>query len=134
MPIYAPTLSTRGWSKTPETIIDTIFTHYISNNPSQSYTYRGEVFSLQSAIQQGSDNIANIANNIQVDLNKLFSRYFPLGAVIECTYNQIEIGGSLMNINISGYVVTEAGELNVMRALENIDSHFIDISNIKIVK
>lgn len=134
MSICAPTLSTRGWAKTNEAIIDTILTHYISNNPSQSYTYVNQIYSLQAAIKNGGGIMSRIADNVKHDLSTVFNRYFPNGADIDCTYNIIGGNDSQINLNISGTITTSTNDtISIVKSLENINSKFFDIAQIKIV-
>lgn len=129
--IALPTLSTRGWAKTPETIIDNVMTYYVSNNPSQSFTYRGEVFSLQSAIKDGGGSMDAIAENVRHGLGTMLKRYFPKGINIDVV--PVPINGfddSKINLEISGYVITDDGKLNIIRALHNINSHYINVADV----
>lgn len=134
MTIYAPTMSTRGWAKTPEAIIDTVFTHYVSNNPSQSYTYDGNIYSLQSAIKYGGGIMERVVDEITEGLTTMLKRYFPNGVEIDCSYNYIKNDESKVNINISGTITTSSGkQLNIVKAFQNVNSNFYKVSDISLV-
>lgn len=124
-----PTMSTRGWAKTPETIIDNIFTYYQASNPSQSFTYLNAVHSIQYAIKEAAGRPDTLARLIQEDLTEVLSRYFPEGAFVDTGYNYIDDNDSQINIDISGHVMYNGEKYNLVKSIGTINSHFRDVSS-----
>lgn len=115
MEIVVGTLSTRGWSKTPEEKISDLMNNYTESGYSQSVIYRGKIRSLAYAEQSLSQDPDALASKITDDLMSLYGAVFPEGCEVDVTWNWEEGSDTRYRINMAIKVVENGKQYDASR-------------------
>lgn len=105
-----PTLTDKGMTKEPETIIDNVIDYFYASNVSQSNLWKNEIISYKFLKQKHGDDINNLCADISTSLNTVFERYFDASNT-ETTYedNNGEISIIItISVTANGVVYTGA--------------------------
>jgi len=123
-----PTLSSKGWAKSPEERIDKIMLYYNALNPSQTLRYKGNVLSLQYAIYRAGDDMDALARYVETDLTDILKRNFPEGHTVSVNAVQID-GTETYDIQCTLTVTSDGKRYDVANVIASIDSDFARVNN-----
>lgn len=128
-----PRLSSSGFAKSVPDRIDTIFAYYLSMNYSQTVRYKGNVHSLAYAVFRANGDMDKLAELIKVDLVKVLTRNFPEDVLLDVVSVRLE-NSETYEMQISGSVVENNKRFDISNALTGINSTYVDIFNVELVR
>lgn len=70
-----PALSAEGWVGTSNTLVDTLFAHFLLAEYSQTHLHKGQITSLPWIIQQNTD-LDQLQDTTTQELTRYYLRYF----------------------------------------------------------
>lgn len=132
--IVIPTLSLKGYAKSPEEIIDAVLLYYQSLNPSMTNRFKGKVRTLQATINRAGveyDNMEKLAQYVGEDLTMIFGNLFPEGVTVDVTAKPLDGEVARYNLLIEATVSRNGVVYDVGKSLEAIDSRFIKQFNVE---
>lgn len=122
-----PTLSTAGFVSDVPTMIDRMFSYYLTSDYSQSNIFHGSILSLQKQIQAYQHNPLELTNNIRDELEGYF------GSIADSVSIQVDTDvpnpddPSRINITLAAIVVKAGKSYSVGRLIETQDSKIMKI-------
>jgi hypothetical protein len=127
MVIPVPTLSTSGWIVTPQQKADMLMAHFYEAMNNQTYTYPGQVASIQYVIEKNAGDIPATCQGIQQVLEQYLSRYYPT-VQVQVTSDDITANNPSSLVNLTVYIsALESGQTQAFTAL-------IQMANSKFLK
>jgi hypothetical protein len=76
MPIPVPSLSTGGWVVSPQQKADLLMAHIYESMNNQTYTYPGNITSIQYVIEKHAGDIPGTCEGVQVAMEAYLQRYY----------------------------------------------------------
>lgn len=95
-----PTLSMAGWVVTPEQKADYLMAYFYESMFNQTYTYPGQVSSVQYVIEQNSGDIPKTCEGLRVALEQYLKRYYD-SAIVTVTSDDVTAGNTSSQVNLT---------------------------------
>lgn len=126
-----PTLSSAGWVVTPAQKADYLMAHFYEAMNNQSYTFPGEVSSIQYVIEQNAGDIPGTCQAIQQVLEKYLSRYYP-DVTVQVTSDDQTAGNPSSLVNLTVYITAlDTNQRHAFTALiQTVNSKFLKAVNL----
>lgn len=122
-----PTLSTAGFVTDMPTMIDRMFSYYLTSDYSQSNLFQGKILSLQKQVQAYQHDRTMLVNNIREELEGYFN------SVADSTTVRVSIDDpnpddpNRINITLEAMVVKGGKAYSVGKLIETQDSKILKI-------
>lgn len=133
MAYVAPSLDSKGWITDPNEYLVRLFTYYVASNYSQSLLFKGNILSMQKAIQQFGPNMEGLASRMQSDLTSIFGRSFGGDNVMVEVVVDESTGDwqqtAKINLLISATVKYRGTNYELRKSIANTDSIFTKFTN-----
>jgi hypothetical protein len=132
MGIPCPTLTLSGWVTASAEKADYLIAHFFEADAAQSYLYNGNISSLQYIVEQYSNNIVALTQQLRTALEQYLGRYYD-NCVVEVTSND-NATNTTGSITLSLYVrVSDDGQTysfgKLLQISNNKISKIIDMNN-----
>jgi hypothetical protein len=98
-----PSLSTSGWVVTPQQKADLLMAHFYEAMNNQSYTFPGQIASVQYAIEKGSGDIPATCQGLQLMLEQYLARYYATASV-QVTSDDVTAANPSSLVNLTVYI------------------------------
>lgn len=121
-----PSLSVGGWIVTPQQKADFLMAHFYESMNNQTYTFQGQISSIQYLIEQNSGNMPKTCDAIRTCLEQYLGRYYQ-SAIVQVTSDDVTSGNQSSEITLTIYIsVKEAGTVHAFTQLISMaDSKFL---------
>lgn len=124
-----PTLSSKGYAKTPEEKLDAVLLYYQTLNPSMTVRYKGKIRSLQNAIWEAgtrADSMEVLARIVKSDLTTILGNNFPEGTSVDVTAIQNSEDSADYDLRIGATVIEKGKEYDLATSMDRIESRFME--------
>lgn len=122
-----PTLSTAGFVTDIPSMIDRMFSYYLTSDYSQSNLFQGRVLSLQKQIQAYQHDDIALTNKVREELEGYFGSVADAVTVRVSTDQPNPDDPSRINITLSAMIVKEGKSYSLGRLIETQDSKILKI-------
>lgn len=125
-----PTLTLSGFVSDVPTMIDAMFSYYLTSDYSQSNVFHGKIVSLQKQIQQFQHSEVELERNIREQLETYFRSVADDVTIDVTTAIPNPADPNRLNITLSAILVKEGKSYSVGRLVETQDSKILSIINL----
>lgn len=127
MKTTVPTLSLSGFVQDLPTMIDYMFSYYLTSDYSQSNLFRGQVVSLQKQIQQYQHSDIELTRRIREELEGYFNSVVDDANIEVSTDRPVPEDPNRINISLSAILIKDGKQYSVGRLIQTQDSKILDI-------
>ena len=122
-----PTLTLSGFVSDVPTMIDHMFSYYLTSDYSQSNVFHGKIVSLQKQIQQYQHDEVDLERNIREQLEAYFRSVADDVTIDVSTTVPNPTDPNRINITLSAILIKDGKSYSVGRLVETQDSKIIKI-------
>lgn len=122
-----PTLSLSGFVSDVPTMIDHMFSYYLTSEYSQSNVFHGNIVSLQKQIQEFQHSEEALERNIREQLETYFRSVADDVTIDVTTANPNPADPNRLNITLSAILIKDGKSYSVGRLVETQDSKIMKI-------
>jgi hypothetical protein len=117
MVIPVPSLSESGWVVMPQQKADFLMAHFYEAMNNQTYTFPGQVASVQYVIEKYAGDINGTCQALTQVLEQYLSRYYP-AVNVQVTSDDVTAGNPSSLVNLTVYIsAVEEGETYAFTSL-----------------
>jgi hypothetical protein len=128
MPTPVPSLSTAGWVVSPQQKADLLMAHIYESMNNQTYTYPGNITSIQYVIEKHAGDIPGTCQAIQVAMETYLQRYYDDATVQVASDNSD--GSSLVTLMVYAQVTEDGVAYPYSGLIQASNSKFIKAVNL----
>lgn len=130
---YVPTLDISGWAKTPETVVNELLSNYTKTNPLQTLTFAKSIYSLQSAIFKCGGDMRLLTPEVNSGLGKIFNNYFPEGAEVNSSVENLDEDSGRFNLKIEVSVIHNGKTYDGGALISRLSKTYLDTDQMELI-
>lgn len=125
-----PSMSLTGWVSDVPTMIDLLFSYYLTSDYSQSNLFQGRIVSLQKQMQQYQHDETLLVQSVREELEGYFKSVVDDATVEVSTDTPNPDDPNRLNLRLSAILVKAGKSYSVGRLVRTQDSKILEIVKI----